>query len=359
MYEKCPDSSWGLLRGPRMVDQAATPTGNASSGKTSFITSDRASTLIRLFGWTNLTIMLVYLINNFLSNGAGFPGAGLSFATGGSLGADAFQFALYPFAIGVTFAYILACRQRTLRADSFTVSSINAFFIRAAFWGVLFVGLGDTLISFLRIEGFLDIFVGEQLIKELGRAQFRGLFVHVPLIGLGVVMAFFTRTLGFHWLALLIVVAELLIVFSRFIFSYEQAFMSDLVRFWYGALFLFASAYTLLEEGHVRVDIFYAGFKTKSKGYVNAYGSVFLGLSLCWIILFVGMDNKASIINSPLFNFETSQSGFGLYVKYLMAAFLGVFAISMMIQFVSYLFGAVADIRGEEGKHLPTPSDAH
>lgn len=342
-----------------MVDQVATPAGIVSAGKTSFVMSDRASTFIRLFGWTNLAIMLVYLINNFLSNGAGFPGAGLGFATGGSFGADFFQFALYPFAIGLTFAYVLACRQTTLRADSLTASSINAFFIRAAFWAVMLVGLTDTAISFLRIEGFLDMFVGEQLTKDLGRAQFRGTYVHIPLIGLGVVMAFFTRTLGFHWLALLIVVAELLIVFSRFIFSYEQAFMSDLVRFWYGALFLFASAYTLLEEGHVRVDIFYAGFKEKSKGWVNAYGSVFLGISLCWIILIVGMGNKASIINSPLFNFETSQSGFGLYVKYLMAGFLGVFAISMMIQFVSYLFGAVADIRGEAGKHLPKPSDAH
>lgn len=342
-----------------MVDQAATPTGIASLGRTSFVMSDRASTLIRLFGWTNLAVMLVYLINNFLSNGAGFPGAGLGFATGGSLGADFFQFLLYPFAIGVTFAYVLSCRQTTLRADSLSASSINAFFIRAAFWAVMLIGLADTAISFLRIEDFLDIFFGEQLIKDLGRAQFRGVYVHIPLIGLGLVMAFFTRTLGFHWLALLIVVAELLIVFSRFIFSYEQPFMSDLVRFWYGALFLFASAYTLLEEGHVRVDIFYASFKEKSKGWVNAYGSVFLGMSLCWIILIVGMGNKASIINSPLFNFETSQSSSGLYVKYLMAAFLGVFAISMMIQFVSYLFGAVADIRGDAGKHLPKPSDAN
>jgi len=60
------------------------------------------------------------------------------------------------------------------------------------------------------------------------------------------VIGLFTRTLGFQWLALLIVIAELAIVFTRFIFSYEQAFMGDLVRFWYAALFLFASAHTLL-----------------------------------------------------------------------------------------------------------------
>ena len=52
---------------------------------------------------------------------------------------------------------------------------------------------------------------------------------------------------------------------------------------------------------------------------------------------------KSAIIASPLINFEVSQSGFGMYVKYLMAGFLGVFAVTMMVQFVSYLFEAVAD----------------
>jgi len=135
--------------------------------------------------------------------------------------------------------------------------------------------------------------------------------------------------------------------------------MSDLVRFWYGALFLFASAHTLLEEGHVRVDILYAGLKEKSKGRVNAIGTIFLGISLCWMIILTGMAQKTSIINSPLLNFETTQSGFGLYVKYMMAGFLGIFAISMMIQFVSYLMAAVADYRGEDGKYIPTGSGAH
>lgn len=322
--------------------------------------STRNSTLVRMFGWSMLAMMGAFLINNFLSNGMGLPGASLNFAADhGMISAVALQSLLYPFFVGIAIAYVAACSQTTLRKESSTVSSMNTFFIRAAFWAVLLIGLVDATISFMRIEGFLEVFVSEQTAKDLGRAQFRGPYVHMPLVVLGVVLAMFTRTLGFHWLALLIVVAELLIVFSRFIFSYEQAFMSDLVRFWYGALFLFASAYTLLEEGHVRVDVFYAGFKPKTKGYVNAIGTVAMGMALCWVILIMGMGNKASIINSPLFNFEVSQSGFGLYVKYLMAAFLGVFAISMMIQFVSYLFGAVADIRGEPGKHEPLAAGAH
>lgn len=313
----------------------------------------------RLFGWTMLSLMAAFLINNFLTNGAGFPGASLNFSSEESSTFSILQSLMYPLFVAISSYYVIKTSQISLRDDSMRVSSINTFFIRAAFWCVLLIGLVDTAISFMRIEGFLELFFSEELSKSLGRSQFRGPYVHIPLIGIGVLLAMFTRTLGFHWLALLIVVAELLIVFSRFVFSYEQAFMADLVRFWYGALFLFASAYTLLEEGHVRVDVFYASFKEKTKGYVNAIGTVLLGISLCWVILIVGMGNKASIINSPLFNFEVTQSGFGLYVKYLMAAFLGVFAISMMIQFVSYLFASVADIREEPGKYVPEGAGGH
>ena len=155
---------------------------------------------------------------------------------------------------------------------------------------------------------------------------------------------------GFPWLALLVVAAELLIVLTRFIFSYEQAFMADLVRFWYAALFLFASAYTLLEEGHVRVDVLYSTFGERTKGLVNAWGSVLLGMSLCAVIIFYGMDGKSTVINGPLLIFETTQTGFGMYVKYWMAGFLGIFAITMMLQFSGYFLEGIADYRGDPGK---------
>ncbi len=42
-----------------------------------------------------------------------------------------------------------------------------------------------------------------------------------------------------------------------------------------------------------------------------------------------------------------------MYIKYQMAAFLAIFAITMLIQFVSYLFEAVADARDEPGRREP------
>jgi TRAP-type mannitol/chloroaromatic compound transport system permease small subunit len=216
--------------------------------------------------------------------------------------------------------------------------------IRACFWIVILIGITDFIISFMRVERLLPIMFNDYYVRALSRSAFVGLYVHVPLIILGFVIAFFTRTLGFTWLALLIVAGELLIVISRFIFSYEQSFMGDLVRYWYAALFLFASAYTLYEDGHVRVDVFYASKSMKSKGIINALGCILLGVSTCLVIIVIGFDGKQSIINSPIMNFEVTQTGtVGMFIKYQMAAFLGVFALTMIIQFISYFFNSIAD----------------
>ncbi|WP_428648529.1 TRAP transporter small permease subunit [Roseibium sp.] len=314
--------------------------------------SPGSARIFRLFGWIVLAIMTAYLLNNYLTYWQDLPGVAPIFGgtANGSLPIlwSWLQLGLYAALALTALAYVLK-NNSSLREDSIRIDRINAYLIRAVFFAVLIVGLVDSVISFLRVENLLPGIIGQELADDLGRSQFRGPYLHMPLIALSFVIAAFSRTLGFTWLALLVVVAELLIVIGRFVFSYEQAFLADLVRFWYAALFLFASAYTLKEEGHVRVDIFYAGLSVKAKGYVNAIGSVVLGMSLCTVILIVGMGGKQNIINSPILSYETTQALFGLYVKYLMAGFLGVFAVTMMIQFVAYFLDAVADIRGEPG----------
>jgi TRAP-type mannitol/chloroaromatic compound transport system permease small subunit len=333
---------------------------------------DATGLALRLFALSVVAVCAGFLLNNYLTFWRDWPGIGNLFSHLQWFGAEALrdplpegavllgwlQILVYGVLTGNVVAYVFATSKRGLRVDAAHLSGLAAFIIRAAFWSVLLIGVVDAVISFLRVEGFLAGFVGDKLTTELGLSSFRGAYVHYPLILVSLVIAFFTRTLGFAWLALLVVVAELQIVIARFIFSYEQAFMGDLVRFWYAALFLFASAYTLTEEGHVRVDVLYAGFGERGKAWANTIGSLILGLPLCWIILSMGMAGKATVINSPLLSFETSQSGFGLYIKYLMAGFLAVFAVSMMVQFCSQLLQSVADLRGEPGKPKPPANPA-
>lgn len=310
----------------------------------------------RIFGWGMLAVLAAFAINNVLVAGFGFPGLRSLFTDdGGAMGWV--SVAVFAACIAVAIGYVLRTPTTALRWDAMRVHRFNGYLIRACFWVVFLVGIVDVAIAEMRVENLLSVFFSEDLVKNLGRAQFVGPYVHMPLVIIGMVVALFSRTLGFHWLALMIMAAELGIVISRFVFSYEQALMGDLVRYWYAALFLFASAFTLYEEGHVRVDILYAGFGRTTKGFVNAIGSIMLGMSTCWVILGIGFNGKQSIINSPVMNFEVTQSGStGMFVKYQMAAFLGVFAITMLIQFVSYFLEAIADRRDEPGHRDVTPA---
>ena len=324
----------------------------------------KATLGLRIYAWATVAVMFGFLLNNYLTFWRQWPGVltliqsfelfGLgplkTPLDSGELMLVLLQVLIYLVGFVGSVVYVLRNKSRTLRQDSLSLSALSTYIIRAAFWIVLLVGMADAVISFLRVENFLPFLVSDEFAQGLAQSKFRAPYIHIPLIALSLIIAAFTRGLGFTWLALLVVAAEFAIVVTRFIFSYEQAFMGDLVRFWYAALFLFASAYTLMEEGHVRVDVLYAGFRAKTKGRVNAIGAVLLGMGLCWVILFMGMWGKANIINAPLLIFEVSQSGFGMYVKYLMAGFLAIFAVSMMIQFASSLLESVADVRGDPGK---------
>jgi|TARA_B100000959_G_scaffold188460_1_gene197108 TRAP-type mannitol/chloroaromatic compound transport system permease small subunit len=309
------------------------------------------SRLIRIIGYVIISITFVFLINNFLNYWADWPGIKKLLANYGLLGFEKsknpisgslftyslFQLFLYIISIFLVVFFVFKTPNQNLDKDSEILSSLSAYIIRSAFWMVFMVGLVDLTISFLATEKLLIVIFNEQIHLNLISPPFRIKFVHLPLIFISMILGYFTRTLGFIWLAILVIFAEFSIVITRFIFSYEQAFMGDLVRFWYGALFLFASSHALIHEGHVRVDVLYTNFSDKARAWSNTIGSFLFGIPLCLTILFLGMSSKASIINSPLLSFEVTQQGSsGLYVKYLMAAFLAIFALSMLAQFTSY-----------------------
>ena len=56
---------------------------------------------------------------------------------------------------------------------------------------------------------------------------------------------------------------------------------------------------------------------------------------------------KQCVLNAPLTSFETSMSGYGMQVKYLMAAFLAIYALTMLIQFTSFFMNNSSKILKE------------
>ena len=315
--------------------------------------------LLRSLAFTVVYGTVIFVLNNFLTFWVLWPGAlntlGSTPSTGLNVGLGWLQVLSYVAAPILAMVHVSRLRTESYQNLSARVSDWAATIIKAAFWMVLLVGMADMLVSFLRIELMLKPIVGSDVASELGKPKFRGAYVHLPLTLLACFIAIRSKGLGFIWLPLLVVVAEFLIVITRFIFSYEQAFMGDLVRFWYAALFLFASANTLLVEGHIRVDVAYTHFKARTQSWVNIFGVSLLGLPLCFTILTLGMWDRTSSINSPLLSVEVSQSGYGMYVKYIMVGFLAIFAFSMVIQFSSYLLKHFGVLRGETATTKANP----
>tara|TARA_Y100001935_G_scaffold130815_1_gene108362 strand:- start:149 stop:1132 length:984 start_codon:yes stop_codon:yes gene_type:complete len=316
---------------------------------------NKLSLVIRVFSYSILATTFVFLFNNVLTVWFDWPGVKNLFSHYGLFGfkklskplSDSvlnfafLQLFFYLFSILTAIFYVNRSINQTLTADSEILNKFTAYIIRSSFWAVLIVGIADLIISFLVVEKLVEPLFGEYLKIKLVVPAFRITFVHFPLILFSFVIGYFTRSVGFIWLAVLVVASEFFIVLSRFIFEYEQAFQGDLVRFWYSALYLFASAYALIHEGHVRVDVLYTGFSERKKAWTNSIGSLILGIPLCLIVLFLGMGGKASIINGPVISFEITQQGSnGLYLLYLMAVYLAVFAVSMLIQFTSYFMSS-------------------
>ena len=306
---------------------------------------------LRVLSYSILAFTFIFLANNVLTIWFDWPGLKQLFAhhglfgfkklntplEGAVLNLSYIQLSLYFISFIAVIYYVLKSINQTLETDSKILTNITAYIVRSSFWAVLIVGIADFLISFLVVEKLAEPIFNEAIKINLVIPTFRITFIHFPLILISFVIGYFTRSVGFIWLAVLVVGSEFLIVLSRFIFEYEQAFQGDLVRFWYAALYLFASAYALIHEGHVRVDVLYTGFSERKKAWTNAIGSLVFGIPLCLIILFLGMGGKASIINGPVISFEITQQGSnGLYLLYLMAVYLAVFAVTMLIQFTSY-----------------------
>ena len=315
--------------------------------------NSKISLYLRIASYSVLAFTLAFLINNVLTVWIDWPGVKKIFShyemfgfkkkalDGSTLSYGFMQIGVYLICIVAVIIYVFKTYTQTLERDSEILSNFSAYLVRSSFWAVFLVGVADFIISFMVVERLWEAIFSPEVKAFMVKSPERITFIHFPIILISFVIGYFTKSVGFIWLAVLVVVSEFIIVLSRFIFSYEQAFQGDLVRFWYAALYLFASAYALIHEGHVRVDVLYSSFSERKKAWTNLLGSALLGVPLVLIVLFLGLNGKASIINGPVVAFEVTQQGSnGLYLLYLMAVYLAVFAVTMLLQFTSYFMGS-------------------
>lgn len=87
------------------------------------------------------------------------------------------------------------------------------------------------------------------------------------------------------YIALLMVIIVTTDVIMRYAFDTTFVAVQELEWHLFGVLFLMGAGYTLMVDGHVRVDLFYQRLSPKGKAWINLIGVLFFLLPGCYLVL--------------------------------------------------------------------------
>ncbi len=146
-----------------------------------------------------------------------------------------------------------------------------------------------------------------------------------------------------RWLALAMLLVQIAVVVLRYGFGFSDIALNESVLYLHGALFMLGAGYTLLVDGHVRVDIFYARASRRRKAWIDAFGHVFLlapSMSLLLYWSWPSVRNSWSILEGPI-------SVGGIPASFLLKSLIPAFCILLLVQSAACLLRSIARLAEE------------
>ena len=101
---------------------------------------------------------------------------------------------------------------------------------------------------------------------------------------------------GVAWLTLAMVLITFVVVILRYVFSIGWVWLQESYVWAHGIVFMLGAGYTLLHNGHVRVDVFYRPAGLRYKAIVDVLGTFLLLLPMVILVFAMGFDTKGVII---------------------------------------------------------------
>lgn len=130
------------------------------------------------------------------------------------------------------------------------------------------------------------------------------------------------------WLSLLMVLVTFIVVALRYVFDTGSIALQESITYLHACVFLIGAAWTLQQDAHVRVDIFYTNFSKETKAWVDFLGSVFLLLPVMVFITWVSWD----YISNSWAVMEGSREAGGLDGVFLLKTLILVFSGLLILQ---------------------------
>jgi TRAP-type mannitol/chloroaromatic compound transport system permease small subunit len=146
------------------------------------------------------------------------------------------------------------------------------------------------------------------------------------------------------WLLLPMVVGTFVIVLLRYLFDLGWIWMQEGVVWIHAAVFMLAAAYTLRNDEHVRVDIFYRGMRPRGKAIVDIAGTLLLLLPMMIYLIVTSLDYVAVSWDIR----EGSREAGGLPFPFvpLLKSLIPVTAALVILQGVADVLGSIGRLRG-------------
>ena len=131
--------------------------------------------------------------------------------------------------------------------------------------------------------------------------------------------------------AIILALLVILVVFdatSRYLFSEGSTALQELEWHFFDVVILLSIAYTLRNNAHVRVDIFYENFSQKTKLLINIFSFVFFILPLSFLIIYIGIG----FVEMSYLQHEASSDPGGLAYRWIVKSLMPLAFILLALQ---------------------------
>ena len=141
------------------------------------------------------------------------------------------------------------------------------------------------------------------------------------------------------------VLVTFVVVVLRYIFDAGLIWLQESVVWMHGFVFMVGAAYTLQQEEHVRVDIFYREMSPKRRAWVDLIGVTVFLLPLCALLGWKAFDYVA--VSWQLQEASRESGGLPYPLIPLLKSILVVMPITVGLQGIALLSRCVRVLRGD------------
>lgn len=135
------------------------------------------------------------------------------------------------------------------------------------------------------------------------------------------------------WLTGVMVLITSIVVGLRHVLDMGSIGLQESVTYMHAAVFMLGVAYTLKQDGHVRVDLLHRKMSVQMRAWIEVLGSLLFTLP---VMIFIGWSSMGFVQESWRINEGSTDSG-GIGSVYVLKTLLPVMAVSVSLQAIAEL----------------------